>query len=222
VGLSFLETSVPVEPLQKRAIAFVDGQNLYHAAKQAFGFTFPNYDVLALAKTVCAAQGWTLSQARFYTGVPHASDNKAWNSFWAAKLLAMSRAGVYVYSRPLRYRNQRVQLPGGREHTFLAAEEKGIDVRISLDIIRLGHAKNYDVAIVFSQDQDLSEVAVELRAIANEQGRWIKMASAFPLSPVSSNTRGINGTDWIRIDRKTYDACIDPIDYRSTPKRRNG
>ena len=26
--------------------------------------------------------------------------------------------------------------------------------------------------------------------------------------------RGINGTDWIRIDRATYDACIDPNDYR--------
>jgi hypothetical protein len=28
------------------------------------------------------------------------------------------------------------------------------------------------------------------------------------------NHRGINSTDWIRIDRAAYDACIDPRDYR--------
>ena len=36
---------------------------------------------------------------------------------------------------------------------------------------------------VLSGDQDYSEVAVETRAIAQERGRWIKLASAFPLQP---------------------------------------
>jgi hypothetical protein len=30
-------------------------------------------------------------------------------------------------------------------------------------------------------------------------------------------TRGIDRTDWIQVDRETYDACLDPRDYR--PKR---
>lgn len=30
-------------------------------------------------------------------------------------------------------------------------------------------------------------------------------------------TRGINGTDWIPIDRTTYASCLDPKDYR--PKK---
>jgi hypothetical protein len=29
-----------------------------------------------------------------------------------------------------------------------------------------------------------------------------------------ANERGINGTDLVRIDRATYEACIDPYDYR--------
>jgi uncharacterized LabA/DUF88 family protein len=33
------------EPLVKRAVAFIDGQNLYHAARESFGYTYPNYDV---------------------------------------------------------------------------------------------------------------------------------------------------------------------------------
>ena len=38
------------EPPAKRAVAFVDGQNLFHAAREAFGNSYPNYDVSALAE----------------------------------------------------------------------------------------------------------------------------------------------------------------------------
>ncbi len=71
------------------------------------------------------------------------------------------------------------------------------------------------MALIFSQDQDLSEVAEEIRVIAREQNRWIKVASAFPLSPTTRNRRGIDKTDWIPIDRATYDSCLDRRDYRS-------
>lgn len=203
------------EPVVKRAVAFVDGQNLFHAARECFGYSYPNYDVYALATAACRAPGWTLVQTRFYTGVPAASDNAFWNHFWSGKLLALSRQGCVTFSRPLRYRNQRIRLPDGREHTFLAGEEKGVDVRIALDVIRMAHRREYDVAIIFSQDQDLSEVAAEVRAIAQEQRRWIKVVCAFPASPTGRNRRGIDKTDWIRIDRTTYDACLDTRDYRS-------
>ncbi len=129
----------------------------------------------------------------------------------------LGRQGVHVHSRPLRYRNQRVRLPDGSEHTFLTGEEKGIDVRIALDVIRMAHRGEYDVALVFSQDQDLSEAADDIRQIAREQRRWIKIASAFPVSPAGGNRRGVNSTDWITIDQTTYDACLDSRDYR--PRR---
>jgi len=205
------------EPATKRAIVFIDGQNLFRSAKEAFGYTFPNFDPHALALAICTAQGWTLAEVRFYTGVPDAADDAFWNQFWTAKLAQMGRQGVHVYSRPLRYRNKTFTLPDGGAHTILVGEEKGIDVRIAIDVIGLAHRNVYDVAVVFSQDQDLSEVADEIRVIAREQGRWVKMASAFPSSPTSRNRRGINKTDWIRIDRATYDWHIDRRDYR--PKR---
>ncbi len=126
----------------------------------------------------------------------------------------MGREGVRVFSRPLRYRNRTVKLPDSTQHTYLTGEEKGIDVRIALDVIRLANAREYDVAVIFSQDQDLSEVASEIRTIAGQQDRWIKIACAFPFSPTTRNTRGIDKTDWIRIDRATYDACLDRRDYR--------
>lgn len=202
------------EPPVERAVVFVDGQNLFHTAREAFGHTCPNYDVMALAARVCQVQAWTLNQVRFYTGVPDAADHPFWNHFWTGKLAVMGRQGVHVYSRPLRYRNKVVRLPDGTEHTYLSGEEKGIDVRLALDVIRMAHRREYDVALIFSQDQDLSEVAAEIRTIAAEQQRWIKIACAFPLSPTSRNRRGIDKTDWIPIDRATYDACLDRRDYR--------
>jgi hypothetical protein len=72
----------------------------------------------------------------------------------------------------------------------------------------------FDVALIFSQDQDLSELASLIRQVAKFQDRWIKIASAFPDGPGASNRRGINGTDWCPIDKSPYDACIDPRDYR--------
>lgn len=217
LGRGYSLWPVPAEPAIKRAVAFIDGQNLFHAAREAFGYTFPNYDVTKLAQAVSGAHGWNLVQVRFYTGVPDPSDDPGWSQFWAAKGATMGRQGVVVFTRRLRYRNRTVRLPGGGTHTFLAGEEKGIDVRIALDVIRLAHLKEYDVSILFSQDQDLSEVAEEIRVIAREQDRWIKVVCAFPYSPASRNKRGVNKTDWIKIERQTYDSCIDARDYRSAP-----
>ncbi len=210
---------MPKEPTVKRTVAFFDGQNLFHAAREAFGYTYPNYDPVCLVNAICKLKNWQLNQVRFYTGIPDLSDDPFWNQFWAAKLRFLSWQGVHVFSRTLRYHNQRVKLPDGTEHTFLAGEEKGVDVRIALDVIWLAHRNEYDVTLIFSQDQDLSEVAAEVRVIAKEQNRWIKVACAFPFSPTSRNTRGIEKTDWIQIDRATYEACLNRRDYRpKTPR----
>ena len=204
-----------IGPAIRRVVAFVDGQNLYRSVKESFGYHYPNYDLQKLSEAVCKSRGWNLIQVRFYTGVPDATDDPRWNHFWVGKLAVMGKSGIEVFSRPLRYRNDSVVLPDGSRHTFLRGSEKGIDVRIALDVIRLAIRNEYDMALVFSQDQDLSEVADEIRVISTLLGRWILMACAFPVSPTTRNhRRGINHSDWIQVDRKMYDACIDPTDYR--------
>jgi hypothetical protein len=125
----------------------------------------------------------------------------------------MGRKNVHVCTRPLRYRTQIIDLPGGGKFPVLRREEKGIDVRIALDVVRMAHRHELDVALIFSQDQDLAEVAREIRTIAQEQNRWLKIASAFPEGPGLRVQRGIDRTDWIRIDRATYDACLDRRRY---------
>ncbi len=57
------------EPPLKRTFVFIDGQNLLHAAKEAFGYSFPNYDVAALARRVCLNRAGIWYQA--HTGRVH-------------------------------------------------------------------------------------------------------------------------------------------------------
>lgn len=205
---------MPPEPAIKRTMAFFDGQNLFHAAKEAFGYTFPNYDPQKLASRICQSKSWNLQTIKFYTGIPDQADKPNWNHFWRDKLAVMGTRGIVTFTRPLRYRNQAITLPNGTTCTALVGVEKGIDVRIALDILRAALDNEYDVALVFSQDQDLSEAADEVRKVSMQQQRWIKVVCAFPFSPIVRNRRGINNTEWFKISRQDYDVCIDPNDYR--------
>jgi len=205
---------MPDEPSVKRAIAFFDGQNLFHAAKEAFGYSFPNFDPQKLAAQICASKGWQLQETRFYTGIPDRMDNPAWNHFWTAKLAVMGTRGIKSFTRKLRYRNQAIILPDGTTCSAMVGTEKGIDVRIALDILRAALENECDVALIFSQDQDLSEATDEVKKVSCKQSRWIKAVCVFPISPTTQNRRGINGIDWITIARRDYDACLDPNNYK--------
>ena len=202
------------EPRVKRALSFIDGQNLYRHAKSAFGHHHPNYDPIKLSEAVCAASGWTSCGVRFYTGTPAADQSPMWHGYWQRRLRAMRRAGIQVFSRPIRYRTEEIRLPDGSTVTKLVGREKGIDLRLGLDVVRLAYRAELDVAVIFSQDQDLAEAAEEIRTISRSTGRWLKVVSAFPSHPQATNRRGIDKTDWFRIERSVYDACLDHRDYR--------
>lgn len=104
-------------------------------------------------------------------------------------------------------------LPPGTTINAQVKEEKGIDVRLALDLVKLTREKSFEVAVLFTQDQDHEETVKEAKAIAASQNRWIKLYSAFPVG-AGGNPRGVNGTDWIPIDESTYLACLDPNNYR--------
>ena len=197
-----------------RATAFIDGQNLFRHAKEAFGYYHPNFDPIKLHNAVCAEKGWVPHGTRFYTGIPSAKVSPMWSAYWSSRLLAMRRAGVTTFSRQIRYSTQEHALSDGTIYEVDVAQEKGVDVRIAIDIMRLAVSNQFDVALVFSQDQDLSEVAGEIREISNSLKRWIWIASAYPDGPSASSTRGIDKSDWIKIDREFYDKCLDSYDYR--------
>jgi uncharacterized LabA/DUF88 family protein len=200
-------------PNISRVVAFFDGQNLYRSAKAAFGYTYPNYDPVKLSQFICRKKNWQLESVRFYTGIPTPTDDPFWNTFWVNKLANLGRQKVIVYKRYLARRDKEIKTPSGVV-TIPYLIEKGIDVRISIDVIRMAIKKMYDIALIFSQDQDLSEVSQEIQSISKENNIFIKIASAYPKNEDPSYKRGINKTEWIPLTKEEYDACIDPVDYR--------
>ena len=65
-GVIFMERQICAHRASsKKAFVFVDGQNLFHAAREAFGYRYPNYDVLKLAELICRKQKWQLECTTF-------------------------------------------------------------------------------------------------------------------------------------------------------------
>lgn len=199
------------------AMAFFDGQNLYRHAKEAFGYHHPNYDPVKLHEAVCADRGWIPNLVRFYTGVPDQKISPMWAAYWSNRVLSLKRRGVLVTTRPIRYHREQVVGADGTPNEVVTPQEKGIDVRLALDLVSRARKKEFNVAVIYSQDQDLCEVVQEVKEIAKEQGREIIIACAYPSGPNASSGRGIDKTDWIRMDRTFYDQCLDLKDYR--PRR---
>ena len=81
-----------------------------------------------------------------------------------------------------------------------------------------------DVAVIFSQDQDLAEVVRDVKEIARDSRppRWIKVVSAYPAGSRATAGRGIDRTDWYPIGEDRYNACLDERDYRPKKFRRRG
>lgn len=206
------------DPRPPYAMAFIDGQNLYQHAKEAFGHHHPNYDPLKLHSMVCASRGWQPRGVRFYTGVPSATREPMWAGYWSNRVLALKRAGVLVTTRPLRYRTSVAFDSNGDEQEIIIPQEKGIDVRLALDIVRCALDGQFEVGVIYSQDQDLSEVVSDIKHIANAAGKDLKLACAYPYGPNASSKRGIDKIEWIKIEQHDYDQCLDPKDYRPHSK----
>ena len=196
-------------------MAFFDAQNLYRHAKDAFGHHHPNFDPVKLHSAVCKSKGWRPTLVRFYSGVPGRDDpSPMWPAYWNNRVLSLKRAGVHVTTRTLRYQKRTIERADGTIEVTVISQEKGIDVRIALDLVSLARKRQFDVAVIYSQDQDLNEVVREIKEISVEQNRLIEVASAFPAGPAATSSRGIDGAAWIKMDQAFYDACLDPKDYR--------
>src|SRR5262249_25416220 len=160
-------------------------------------------------KNICDPRGWALQQVRFYTGVPKLEDSPYWHNFWAAKRRFLSRDNrIKVFTRDIHYRDRlicfreekgrvfletdnstvysatKLVLPNGKvvhvRFWWRKGEENGIDVRIAVDMISMIYRLDFDIGILFTQDQDLSEAVTEVRAIARDKNHPVQMFCAFP------------------------------------------
>lgn len=126
--------------------AFVGGKNLFHAAREAFGYT------TKLPRSPSRFARGRDGNWRRSVSTPDSRCRR--QPQLALRLDPQARghgaAGHRRVQQASPIRNRRVALPDGTQNSFLTGEEKGIDVRIALDVIALAHRREYEVALVFS------------------------------------------------------------------------
>lgn len=201
---------------------FIDGQNFYLSARQAFDRTFPDYDILQvgnlLSQKISGQDATTIS---FYSGVPIAKYQPRWAEFWSNKTAAMEEQGIRVTTRPLRYLTESdPQVPNG--FRIIQTREKGIDMALGLDVASAARRSNCANIVIVSRDQDFAEVVRYVDDMSKFEKRDIQMWSSFPKGDgTPTHYRGIAGTREIRISQKEYLSCLDDTDYRGrfAPKR---
>ena len=180
----------------ERVVIYIDGSNLYHSLKFIYGRIDVDFEKLA-TKLIGNRQ---LIRIYYYN------------------------APVNADEEPEKYRNQQkfferlqtidyLRLVLGRiEKQGNHCVEKGVDVQLAVDMIRLANKNTYDTAILVSGDGDFAP-AIE---IVQDWGKHVEVA--FP----SRSSHLLNICDrYSRLDEEFMNGCwlmndiqIDEYDYR--------
>ncbi len=167
-----------------RCIVYIDGNNLFHSAKQ-LGFELDYCKLLAHL-----GEGRELLRAFFYTGVDEAADRQRGFLHW------LRRNGFRVVQKPVK-----TEKDGSRRAR--------LEVEIATDL--LAYADAMDVAILVSGDEDF---AYPLQALAAKGVRvevaGFRSAMASRVMDASDRYHELDAA----IDRIRKDAAPDEDDFR--------
>ena len=121
----------------KPTIFYFDAQNLYRRAKEVFSnITYPNFDPIALSNLIAQKHSLQIKKIKFYTGVPPKKRNPRWNTFWSKKLAVLGKNPlVTTFTRKTQLTTKKIFIEG-KERQISFDVEKGIDTRITIDIVR--------------------------------------------------------------------------------------
>ena len=120
----------------KSTIFYFDAQNLYRRAKEVFSVTYPNFDPIALSNLIAQKHSLQIKKIRFYTGIPPKKRKPHWNEFWSKKLAILGKNElVTIFTRKTQLTKKTITIEG-KEHHISFDVEKGIDTRITIDIVR--------------------------------------------------------------------------------------
>lgn len=144
----------------KRVIVFMDWQNVTMDARRAFcERPYQPWDGqldpikygrhLAAQMPLGTDDPRELVQVRVYRGRPHSEKDPKTHAAHMRQVEAWKTLGVEVITRDLRY---------PRAWPKEKAEEKGIDVALAIDVVRLAINQELDVAILATTDSDQKPV----------------------------------------------------------------
>jgi uncharacterized LabA/DUF88 family protein len=203
----------------RRVAVFLDWQNVYHCAREAFHDEFDPSRYGSVRPRAFAELLTDKGQASdqlvhigIYRGEPnprkdaqthaaHMRQRQAWKDDCGEELLR-------VRSRPLRYLMGR---------PLKDAEEKGVDVQLAIDAMVMGLRGEYDLAILATADTDLLPAVEGLLALKEETGKPEVAVIGWAGTSAHLEVAGVP-VRWI--GPKDYEAVKDRTDYNIKPEDR--
>lgn len=163
-----------------RVVVFLDWQNVYKGAREAFcTLNAPHWqgqvDPVALAQHLADHSPFDrqLHQVRIYRGQPDGKLDPRGYAASRRQHAAWQRSPlVELITRPLRY-------PQGwpaRSRVGERPQEKGIDAALALDFALMAVRGDYDVGILMSTDTDMKPALEAVANLRRSPGPWADVA----------------------------------------------
>ncbi len=164
----------------ERVVVFIDYENMHRCAAAEFNVTNGHFEPWALGELLVSrrndrvgAAPCVLHEVRVYRGLPDSrrqpranAANQAQSAAW--KAAAPRPSDLVLYQRPLRY-------PSGWPNGGGSPQEKGVDVALAVDLVKLTYQGGFNVAIVCSHDTDLAPALDAAAAV--QTGAHLEVAS---------------------------------------------
>ena len=194
-----------------RLALFIDGQNAYRRARALF-FPSPqsgrdgHFRPMDLGRLIADRGGpngapCTLSDVRIYSGEPDARRDPRTYAAHRRQTHRWASDGATVITRSLRY---------PRGWPTVPAQEKGIDVALAVDFVKLGIEGDYNVGVMLSTDNDLLPALEVVRG--HDPGR-IHVSVAAWSAPGHHQRLRLPGLWCHWLDLADYNAVADQTRY---------
>lgn len=171
---------------QNRVLIFIDGNNFYYKLRDITSekkdiVKLLDFDYREFAKNLIKEN--ELIEIRYYVGAIKRQNGS--NKEKSEKLYANQQKLI----AKLQQQNIPVVLGNLIQHPDKSFHEKGVDVRIAVEMIRLARENKYDIAYLLSSDTDLVPAIEEVKSF-NKQVYYVGVSrgQSFGLTKVSNYT----------------------------------
>lgn len=156
-----------------RVVVFIDYQNVYEDFRRAFvsgalQSTDGQFHPSRLADLLVAKgpdfEDWDLHGTRVYLGRPSPDRDGRGAAAHDRQTQAWRDAGVIVRARALQY------LPAQRPR------QKGVDVELAVDVVRMAVQREYEIGIIVSTDTDLVPAVETVDELRGDE-RWPRLCT---------------------------------------------
>jgi uncharacterized LabA/DUF88 family protein len=177
-------TGTAVFNSMRKAIVFIDGSNFYHKLRELSfqlegKFSLLDFHFYKFSEWLVKPN--QLTEARYYIGALKRQRNEKSEKMYADQQKLLARLQTLGFSITL---GQLIQHPDKSFH------EKGVDVRIAVEIIRLAREDKYDIAYLLSSDTDLVAAVEEVKSLGKKVVYiGIAKGQSFGLTKTSDDTR---------------------------------